>query len=281
MKRAIQNLSHRKIILSELHRIPLKINNYNEMKIKIILLFVLALTLFSCDQENIGTLYQPETPYVAFSSPVVSENVLSAENAYSVSCRIVRSDLSGAATANVVLEQNDNIEGVFTLESSTVTFEDGKGTASVKIVPLVEPALIDPTKTYVFNLTLTGDNVSEFYNTTSYRASFEYTAIGSGIFTSAFFEDEWDVDIEKLEVGNLTLYKIKGLYEAGYDITIIAEGENVTVEGQAAWYYDDEYGEVFVSGDGTINGKVLTMNLVHYIPEVFAWEPATEILTLP
>lgn len=251
------------------------------MKNKIILLFVFALALFSCDQDNIGTLYQPETPYVAFSSPVVSENVLSAENAYSVSCQIVRSNLSGAVTANVVLEQNDNIEGVFTLESSTVTFEDGKGIAYVKIVPLVEPALIDPTKAYVFNLTLTGDNVSEFYNETTYKASFEYTSIGRGIFTSAFFEDEWDVDIEKLEVGNLTLYKVKGLYEAGYDITIIAEGENVTVEGQAAWYYDDEYGEVYVSGDGTINGKVLTMNLVHSIPDVFAWEPATEILTLP
>lgn len=251
------------------------------MKNTLIILFVLALALFSCDQENIGTLYEPSSPYVAFSSPVVSENALSAENAYSVSCQIVRSDLNAATTANILLEMNDNIEGVFALESNTVTFENGKGIAYAKIIPLVEPSLIDPTKTYVFNLTLSGDNASELYNTTTYKASFEYTPIGSGIFTSAFYEDEWTVDIQKLVVGDLTLYKVKGLYEAGYDITIVVQGENVSVEGQAAWYYDDDYGEVYVSGNGTANGKVLTMSLVHYIPDVYDWDAATEVLTLP
>jgi len=251
------------------------------MKNTLIILFVLALALFSCDQENIGTLYEPSSPYVAFSSPVVSENVLSAENAYSVSCQIVRSDLNAATTANIVLEMNDNIEGVFALESNTVTFENGKGIAYAKIIPLVEPSLIDPTKTYVFNLTLSGDNASELYNTTTYKASFEYTAIGSGIFTSEFYEDEWAVDIQKLVVGDLTLYKVKGLYEAGYDITIVVQGTNVSVEGQAAWYYDDDYGEVYVSGSGTANGNVLTMSLVHYIPDVYDWDAATEVLTLP
>lgn len=245
----------------------------------IIMLF--AVLLFSCDQENMGTLYEPEAPYVAFSSPVVSGNVLSAENNFSVNVQLVRSDLSGTATATVSLQMNENIEGVFDLESSTVTFEDGKGTAYVKIVPQVEPGEIDPTKNYVFNLTLTGENASTLYNQTSYRASFQYTPIGTGTFTSVFFEDEWPVDIEKLEVGNLTLYKAKGLYETGYDITIVVEGNNVTVEDQAAWYYDDEYGDVWVSGTGTINGKTITLSLTHFIPDVYAWEPETEILTLP
>jgi len=251
------------------------------MKNTKIILFVLALALVSCDQENIGTLYLPIKPYVAFSSPVVSENILSAENGYSVRCQIVRSDLKTATSANVILEMNDNIDGVFALESSTVNFEDGKGTAYAKIVPLVEPSQIDPTKTYVFNLTLSGDNVSDLYKTTMYKASFAFTPIGSGIFTSAFYEDEWPVDVKKLVVGDLTLYKVKGLYEAGYDITIVVQGENVTVEGQAGWKYDDEYGDVYVSGSGTANGKVLTMSLVHYIPEVYAWDAATEVLTLP
>jgi len=248
---------------------------------KIVLIVFIAISLFACDQENIGTLYEPEAPYVAFSSSIVPENILSADNNYSVIVQIVRSDLSTATTANVLLEMNDNIEGVFDLESNSVTFENGKGEAYIKIVPVVEAASIDPTKAYVFNLTLTGDNVSSLYNKTTYKASFQYTSIGAGTFNSMFFENEWSVDIEKLEVGNLVLYKTKGLYEDGYDITIIVDGENVTVEGQPAWYYDDEYGEVYVSGSGTISGKVLTLSLTHYIPDVYAWDPATEVLTLP
>ena len=248
---------------------------------KIVLIVFIAISLFACDQENIGTLYEPEAPYVAFSSSIVPENILSADNNYSVIVQIVRSDLSTATTANVLLEMNDNIEGVFDLESNSVTFENGKGEAYIKIVPVVEAASIDPTKAYVFNLTLTGDNVSSLYNKTTYKASFQYTSIGAGTFNSMFFENEWSVDIEKLEVGNLVLYKTKSLYEDGYDITIIVDGENVTVEGQPAWYYDDEYGEAYVSGSGTISGKVLTLSLTHYIPDVYAWDPATEILTLP
>jgi hypothetical protein len=251
------------------------------MKHTYLILILFSMTIFSCDQENLGTLYEPEAPYVAFSSPVVSGNVLSAENDYSVNVQLVRSDLSAATTASVELEMNENIEGVFDLESNTVTFEDGKGTAYLKIVPLVEPGQIDPTKNYVFNLTLTGDNASALYNQTSYRASFRYTPIGTGTFNSVFFGDEWPVDLEKLEVGNLTLYKAKGLYETGYDITIIVEGENVTVNDQAAWYYDDEYGEVFITGTGTMSGKTITMSLTHFIPDVFAWDPETEVLTLP
>jgi hypothetical protein len=251
------------------------------MKHTYLILILFAMALFSCDQENLGTLYVPDAPYVAFSSPVVSGNVLSAENDFSVSVQLVRSSLSGSAAATIFLEMNENIEGVFELESNTVTFEEGEGTAYAKIVPVVEPDQIDPTKNYVFDLTLTGDNASALYNKTSYRASFRYTPIGTGTFTSVFFEDEWTVDIEKLEVGSLTLYKAKGLYETGYDITIVVEGENVTVNDQAAWYYDDEYGDVYVTGTGTINGKTITMSLTHFIPDVYAWDPETEVLTLP
>jgi len=259
-------------------KLNLKTNN---MKNIYIILIALALALVSCDQENMGALYEPEVPYVAFSSPIVPANVLSADNNFSVSVQIVRSSLTTATTATVELEMNDNINGVFELESNSVTFENGKGEAYIKIVPIVDAALIDPTKTYVFNLTLTGDNVSELFNQTTYKASFQYTPIGSGIFTSAFFGDEWSVDIEKLEVGDITLYKVKGLYESGYDITIIVNGGEVTIEDQPAWFYDSDYGDVYISGSGTLNGKVMTLLIEHYIPDVGGWDPETEVLTLP
>ncbi|MGC9352220.1 MAG: hypothetical protein ACP5D9_00185 [Mariniphaga sp.] len=99
-------------------------------------------------------------------------------------------------------------------------------------------------------------------------------------FHFGFFEDEWPVEIEKLEVGSLMLYKAKGLYETGYDITIVVEGENVTVNDQAAWYYDAEYGDVWISGNGAVSGKTITLSLTHFISDVHAWDPETEVLTL-
>lgn len=256
------------------------------MKKIFIILCASIFTISSCDQENLSTIYEPESPYVAFSSPVVSENVLSAENDFSVNVQIVRSELSVPVTAAISLEMNESIEGVFALESNTVTFEEGKGTAYAKIIPVIDPSLIDPTKTYTFQMTLNGDNVSELYNTATYKASFQFTPVGTGVFASIFFSEstepeEWPVEVEKLEVGDLTLYKLKGLYESGYDITIITEGGNVTVNDQPAWYYDAEYGDVYITGNGSINGKTITMNLTHFIPDVYAWDPETEVLTLP
>ncbi len=250
------------------------------MKNIFIIILGLAVALFSCDQENMGTLYEPESPYVSFSSSVVSGNVLSTENGFSVNVQLVRSDLSTAASAEVALEMNEDIEGVFDLESTTVSFEEGKGKAYVKIVPTVDPSSIDPTKTYVFNLTITSENASELYNTTTYKASFKYTPIGTGNFQSEFFETSWAVEIEKLEVGNKVLYKAKNLYETGYNITIVTEGENVTVNLQTAWYHGD-YGDIYVAGSGTVSGKVITMVLDHHVPELGSFGEYTEVLTLP
>lgn len=248
---------------------------------KIIYLFiVVAVAWVSCDQENIGTLYETENVYVAFSSDAVPGNVLSAANNFSVKCQIVRSDVNTPTTATVELEMNDDINGVFTLENTSINFEDGKREAYVTIVPLVEPSLIDPTKIYVFKLTLTGNNVSPLFGTTTYKASFKYTLLGTGNFVSVFFEDQWPVEISKLEVGSKTLYKAKDLYDSGYDITFIAEGTTIVVNPQPAWYHSD-YGDVYIKGSGTIAGKVISVELQHYVPDLGGWDPTTEVITLP
>lgn len=248
------------------------------------IVIILALAIASCNKDNIGEIYEPEGPYFAFSSPIVPQNFLTAENNYSVTIQIVRSNSSGDATANVSLEMNDDIEGVFDLESTSVSFADGQTKAYAKIAPLITPDQINPAKMYKFKLSLTGDNVSELYNTTTYTALFniEYQDAGTGDFNSDFWPGAWSVDLMKADLGNdLIVYKAIDLYEEGYDITIVVSGGNVIVSGQAAWYYDDEYGEVFVSGTGTVSGKVLTLTLTHYIPDVYAWEASTETLTLP
>ncbi|MBW6534719.1 MAG: hypothetical protein K0B11_06895 [Mariniphaga sp.] len=215
------------------------------MKHTYLILILLAMALISCDQENMGTVYEPDAPYVAFSAPVVSGNILSAENEYSVKVQVVRSDLSSAATANVELEMNDDIEGVFELESSSITFDEGKGIAYANIVPVVNPSLIDVTKTYEFSLTLVGDNVSELYNETTYRASFSLTfkPFGTGVFSSEFFENDWTVEVEKAEEADV--FKILNCYAEGYHITFSVDSENnIRYSTQETGYEDEDYGMV-------------------------------------
>ena len=203
------------------------------------------MTLVACDQENIGTLYEPGGNYFAFSTSIVPDNVLSAENNYSVMVQIVRSDLKGTATAEVSLEMNANIDGVFALESSSVSFADGEGIAYAKIVPVVDLSMIDLSKIYEFKLTLPGENVSELYNESTYRASFQLTfePFGTGTYSSEFFGGEWSVEIEK--AAEAEVYKIVDCFAEGYDITFSVDANNnVFYSSQKTGYVDDEYGMV-------------------------------------
>ncbi|WP_167615363.1 hypothetical protein [Maribellus sediminis] len=246
-----------------------------------LLLMLFALALASCDQDNIGTIYEPDGPYVSFATSVVPDNVLSADNNFSVNCVLVRSDLKGSATANIELEMNADIDGVFALENNSVTFEDGKGTAYVKIVPLVSPDQLDPTKAYVFNLTITSDNASELFNTATYKAGFKFDYVGTANFNSEFFEDIWDVEVYKLVVGSKTLYKLKELYDVGIDVTVIVENNIITIEEQVGWYSNTYESDVHVLGSGTMSGKVLTMTIEHLIPDLGSYGEYNEVLTLP
>jgi hypothetical protein len=215
------------------------------MKHTYLILILFVVSLFSCDQENMGTLYEPDGPYVAFSSPVVSGNVLSAENDYSVNVQVVRSDLSAATTTSVELEMNEDIEGVFDLESSSVTFDEGKGIAYANIVPVINPSFIDVTKTYEFSLKLVGDNASDFYNQTTYRASFSLTfqPFGTGTFSSEFLENDWNVEVEKAEEADV--YRILDCYAEGYNITFSVDNENnIRYSTQQTGYEDEDYGMV-------------------------------------
>ena len=251
------------------------------MKKIYLLIMLFALALASCDQDNIGAIYEPDGTYVSFASSVVPDNILSADNNFSVNCVLVRSDLKGSATANIELEMNADIEGVFELENNSVTFEDGIGTAYVKIVPVISPDPLDPTKSYVFNLSLTTDNASELFNRANYKAGFKFDYVGTANFNSEFFEDIWDVEVYKLVVGSKTLYKLKELYDVGIDVTVIAEDNIITIEEQVGWYSNTYESDVHVLGSGTMSGKVLTMTIEHLIPDLGSYGEYNEVLTLP
>ncbi|AHW61578.1 hypothetical protein SAMN05444285_11778 [Draconibacterium orientale] len=255
-------------------------------------LLVFVLSLAACDQDNIGELYETDA-YVAFSTEIVPANILTAENNYSVNVQIARSNLNAPTTAQVSLEMNENIEGVFDLESTSVSFAEGEGTAYAKIVPLVDISQIDVSKVYEFNLTLTGDNVSEFYSQTTYRASFLLTfePVGTGTFSSEFRENEWTVQVEKALEADV--YKIIDCYAEGYDIMFSVDAENnVFYATQLTGYIDPDYGMVtlempdseepdsYYMGEPYRNGNTIYL-LGRFTVDAGSYGHWYEVLTLP
>ena len=93
MKRAIRYITHKVYIISELHRMPLKIYKYNEMK-KIVYLLSIVTLLFSCTNQDIEfDDFAYQTVYFPFQTPVRSlmlgdevlgDNSIDLEHAFSI-----------------------------------------------------------------------------------------------------------------------------------------------------------------------------------------------------
>ncbi|MBR6947043.1 MAG: hypothetical protein IKH53_03725, partial [Muribaculaceae bacterium] len=83
-------------------------------------LALVAASLTSCDQDNIGAIYEPKVANVSF---IVAEQSATTEaESLTVPVAIGRAITNGSYTANVTI--SDATDGV-TLKSNQVTFNDG------------------------------------------------------------------------------------------------------------------------------------------------------------
>ena len=96
------------------------------MKIYIILILFVGLLAVSCNKDNEAALYQPEKTIVSFLSDRVVGMEIAANNNYTIDCKIIRTNDEGDLTVPVKLEITDDIDGLFELASSNVTFKAGE-----------------------------------------------------------------------------------------------------------------------------------------------------------
>ena len=87
-------------------------------------LALVAAGLTSCDQDNIGAIYEPKAANISFLA--AEQNTLTQEETLTVPVAIGRATTNGTYTANVTM--TDASEGV-SLKSQQVTFADGEGMA--------------------------------------------------------------------------------------------------------------------------------------------------------
>ncbi len=261
-------------------------------KYSILFLLSLIFVLASCDNENVGAIYDDGgvTKYAFASAKHNVEMVV--EQAGVIAVPVYRTTTKGASNVSVSLDASATVASVFRLDNSNVTFKDGEGVAYVNLLyPDIET--VSPTASFTFKLAIADSAIVSptFINEVEIKAGrkLTYEAFGVGVFDSKFFKEAWDQPILKAKEGEV--YKLPGLYFNNYDIVFAINPDNtVSFEKQPTGYVHslgmvsfhprtkEVGGEPILS---TKEGKVVTLNARFSIPDDRAFGIFSEVLTLP
>lgn len=260
----------------------MKMNKY------IIGMFIVAATLFaSCSTDNEGDIYDSTTMEVTFATG--TQSVSFPSTGYEgFDVEVLRAKFSEAATVNlsaVLVAGNEEqaLPNSITVPSS-VSFAAGEFKTNIHVTV----GDITPGQNYKMKVSLPTETtaIDQTSNKviTIYR-DYTFSPLGTGTFKSAAMADEdedfatWDVEIQKAD--QITWYKAMDLYGEGYNIVFkVSAANEVTVESQPAWKHAS-YGEIYVSGNGTLENGVITVKLAHDVPNVGSFGEHKEILYLP
>ncbi len=259
-------------------------------KNSILFLLSLMFVLASCDNENVGAIYDDGgvTKY-AFAS--AKHNVdLVVEQAGNVAVPIYRTTTKGASTVDVVFTANEAVAALFSLDNPKISFKDGEAVAYANVIyPDIET--LSPTSVFSFKVTIADSAIVSptFINEVEIKAGrkLTYEPFGVGSFNSEFFEEVWDQPILKAKEGDV--YKLSGLYAANYDFIFSINADNtVSVGKQETGYKSATYGMVSFDPNtstgavigSTKEGKVITLK-GRFTVSAGSFGTFTEVLTLP
>ena len=254
-------------------------------------LALVAAGLTSCDQDNIGAIYEPTVANVSFMT--AEQSTLTKANSITVPVAVSRAKTDG--TASYAITITDASEGV-TLKDQNVTFAAGEGMAYVN----VDFANMGPGQTYECTLNLSSEAAAtanpdfgeQIISTkVSVMCDFDWEELGNGFYSSPdWWEEEFYVPITHAKGSNI--YRMIGLFEDGYDIQFTINADNtVTVPAQPSWYHSS-YGNIWLVGDAndTADGyagtydpgsKTVTFILYHYVPGLGGFGTFVDTLTMP
>jgi len=254
-------------------------------------LALVAASLTSCDQDNIGAIYEPKVANISFIT--AEQSTLTKSNNLTVPVAISRAKTDGVATYAITMT---NASAGVTLKDQSVSFEAGEGMAYVD----VEFANMGPGQTYQCTLNLSPEAVAtanpdfgEQISSTvvNVMCDFDWEELGDGFYSSPeWWEEEFYVPVVHAKGSNI--YRMIGLFQDGYDIQFTIESDNkVYVAGQPSWYHSS-YGDVWLVGDAndTADGyagtydpasKKVTFILYHYVPGQGGFGTFVDTLTMP
>jgi len=265
-------------------------------------LALVAAGLTSCDQDNISAIYEPDSTLNNVSFVVDEQYTLTQDTEIEIPVAIRRSFAGEEYTATVTLDSTYCVVGTDTLstnavslKNATVTFEKGENLAYATLVYTGMEKGVKYNGIIVLSdadvATADTTVVSQIAETTvSVKCDYNWIDLGEGFYSSPdWWEDEFKVEVQHAEGYNI--YRIKDLFQNGYDIDFIIEGTDVYVESQPSWKHST-YGDIYLVGDAHDNmdgyagtydeaTKVVTLTLYHYVPGVGGFGTFTDTLTMP
>lgn len=259
-------------------------------KNSILFLLSLVFVLASCDNENVGALYDDGgvTKY-AFASAKHNVDMV-VEQAGVIAVPVYRTTTKGASSVSVSMTASEAVAAVFSIDNTSVTFKDGEAVAYVNVLyPDIET--VSPTTSFTFKITIADEavvspaKIKEVEVKTGRKLTYE--AFGVGVFESEFFEEAWEQPILKAKEGEV--YKLPGLYAANYDFVFAINADNtITVGKQETGYKSATYGMVSFDPNtsagvvigSTKDGKEITFK-GRFTVAAGSFGTFAEVLTLP
>ena len=169
---------------------------------------LIAAGLTSCDQDNVGAIYEPTQANISFVQ--AEQSTITKDAMIEVPVAISRAMTNGSYTANVTL---DDATAGMSLKSSQVTFADGEGLAyAVVVVSNMEPGEL-----YTGTLNLSSADVAtentqfgETIHSATVSVQCDYNWVDAGMchFVDYNWEDGWEADVPVVNAERTNIYRI-------------------------------------------------------------------------
>lgn len=251
---------------------------------KKIVFYITILALFvgvnACKEE--GVIYEmSDGAEASFPSSIVNFQ-MTPEDGNKIVVEMWRGNTTGSASVPVTIENNTG--GVFTPEKEQFDFADGESKA---FLTFTYPDLNDfGGERYEINISITDeDQLSpsgrESLSIVAQRR-LTYSPIGTGTFTSEFFDESWPQVVEKAEEADY--YRLPNCYYTGFPIVFLMEDGQVDFAKQAMGYNHSEYGmtswDPQYVDESVVDGKTITF-VVNFVVDAGSFGDYAEVLVLP
>ena len=240
----------------------------------------------ACNEDIDGATYNPEKgkDYVSFQAGAYSFRVDDETMEVNIYAGHANKNMKETMVEIATVEYEEGTEDLFNISSTRIPFGEN---AWIPIEIAFEPSTLEYTRNYWIKIVLTDDESPYPLGTdiketlVTIKRELTFFEFGEGFFVSEAWESEWIQPI--LLAQQAEVYRLPDLYEEGYSIDIfVKENGEIVLDPQPAWFYDNDYGDVYIKGTGFKEGNALTMEIEHYLPDTSnSFGVFLESLTLP
>ena len=177
---------------------------------------LVAAGLTSCDQDNVGAIYEPTAANISFIT--AEQSAITKDASIEIPVAVSRATTNGEYTASITLD--DATPGM-ALKSNQVTFANGEGLAYATVVV----SNMEPGELYTGTLNLSSADVAtentEFGEaihsaTVKVQCDYNWLDAGTAHFVDYNWEDGWEADVPVINAERTNIYRIVDPLKAIY-----------------------------------------------------------------